>query len=249
MLYYPITGVSTHSRPKAAAYEVFNTYRCTIVSTHSRPKAAASNCSSTSSSVILFQHTAARRRLLKVTDQLKICNSRFNTQPPEGGCLLAKTNADIFAQFQHTAARRRLLSYNSNNVSCSSVSTHSRPKAAARRKSCRKSKSSCFNTQPPEGGCGFRITNITDVTPMFQHTAARRRLHGINGAYTNGALFQHTAARRRLRFANRLSISSAIVSTHSRPKAAALRATVLSILREVSTHSRPKAAAVVPYHS
>ena len=80
------------------------------VSTHSRPKAAAIARGKMLSSVIVFQHTAARRRLLFLAIP-KIAHSRvsthsrpkaaaslqsddqavklcFNTQPPEGGCQL-----------------------------------------------------------------------------------------------------------------------------------------------------------------
>ena len=58
------------------------------------------------------------------------------------------------------------------------------------------------------------------VFSMFQHTAARRRLAaGIH--YCNGALqFQHTAARRRLVAQLEKAVLRAMVSTHSRPKAA-----------------------------
>ena len=35
--------------------------------------------------------------------------------------------------------------------------------------------SACFNTQPPEGGW-FAILKQRKLTPLFQHTAARRRL-------------------------------------------------------------------------
>ena len=79
------------------------------VSTHSRPKAAgAADCAV--SNHCLFQHTAARRRLAKITTLLTKnlmvsthsrpkaagrlphlltpCPGGFNTQPPEGGWLL-----------------------------------------------------------------------------------------------------------------------------------------------------------------
>ena len=80
------------------------------------------------------------------------------------------------------------------------VSTHSRAKAAARLKKFK--------------------SNLSD---LFQHTAARRRLHALIS----------------------LTPGSNLVSTHSRAKAAAL--TKLDKLHkiEVSTHSRAKAAA--PY--
>ena len=55
--------VSTHSRPKAAAYFIFISYCNGQVSTHSRPKAAAK------SAKVFISTTHS-----------------FNTQPPEGGC-------------------------------------------------------------------------------------------------------------------------------------------------------------------
>ena len=53
------------------------------VSTHSRPKAAG-EVWKTLSSVNVFQHTAARRRLAKILIPFEE-NTGFNTQPPEGG--------------------------------------------------------------------------------------------------------------------------------------------------------------------
>ena len=55
--------VSTHSRPKAAAYPCAHMRPKSIVSTHSRPKAAT------------LPPTMKQRR-----------NKCFNSQPPEGGC-------------------------------------------------------------------------------------------------------------------------------------------------------------------
>ena len=78
-------------------------------------------------------------------------NPSFNTQPPEGGCIVEEYGAAVLIvsthsrpkaadganrrshqqfQFQHTAARRRLLTF--------------KPLYLRQR---------CFNTQPPEGGC------------------------------------------------------------------------------------------------
>ena len=120
----------------------------TGVSTHSRPKAAGSRLRACASSW-LFQHTAARRRLASsIVCNIGACS--FNTQPPEGGCLQIYTKCNfhrvsthsrpkaavIFSHrhlnrfwFQHTAARRRL------NVL--------KPQ---------KHQKNSFNTQPPEGG-------------------------------------------------------------------------------------------------
>ena len=77
---------------------------------------------------IVFQHTAARRRL-GFKARFNLLFLRFNTQPPEGGW----------------AGKRPENTLNK-------VSTHSRPKAAGSRRSWRWRKCSRFNTQPPEGG-------------------------------------------------------------------------------------------------
>ena len=103
----------------------------------------------------------------------------------------------LLPMFQHTAARRRLPIHQFFNWAIT-----------------------CFNTQPPEGGCPRfkRILNVNgqvsthsrpkaaasnlsmvgDDYNKFQHTAARRRLL-LNLYHLNLiCLFQHTAARRRL---------------------------------------------------
>ena len=101
----------------------------------------------------MFQHTAARRRLLMTVRR---------------GITAVK--------FQHTAARRRLLGVLTPKFG-DDVSTHSRPKAAgqstgwmricwpfqhtaARRRLFRAARFlfplAGFNTQPPEGGCECR---------------------------------------------------------------------------------------------
>ena len=58
-----------------------------LVSTHSRPKAAAQLEHLVVTYPMLFQHTAARRRLLGFVEFGRISQPCFNTQPPEGGCL------------------------------------------------------------------------------------------------------------------------------------------------------------------
>ena len=59
--------------------------------------------------------------------------------------------------------------------------------------------------------------------PMFQHTAARRRLAGDTTHDQTVEMFQHTAARRRLDLHGVSTIDMHHVSTHSRPKAAGHR--------------------------
>ena len=56
--------VSTHSRAEAAAILDGNKEKVRVVSTHSRAEAAAAEVPQTLISQALFQHTAARRRLL-----------------------------------------------------------------------------------------------------------------------------------------------------------------------------------------
>ena len=126
------------------------------------------------------------------------------------------------------------------------VSTHSRPKAAADFKASQKRKRS-----------------------KFQHTAARRRLRRAGVFSRANFWFQHTAARRRLLLRPMKPQMDPLVSTHSRPKAAAYAQTAggqavhrfntqppeggcsssgsCNSLSRVSTHSRPKAAAKA-YH-
>ena len=57
---------------------------------------------------------------------------------------------------------------------------------------------------------------------LFQHTAARRRLPLLYCQIIHFLAFQHTAARRRLLNSLGNLFRLAIVSTHSRPKAAAV---------------------------
>ena len=99
----------------------------------------------------------------------------FNTQPPEGGWMIALKFLLFLVRFQHTAARRRLVNDKIIPNLPIPVSTHSRPKAA---------------------GVGF-MTNDGKCR-LFQHTAARRRLDLIQMMIHLIKMFQHTAARRRL---------------------------------------------------
>ena len=124
-----IVKVSTHSRPKAAGFSAEWAQSITVVSTHSRPKAAGVKWRRAKYD-ILFQHTAARRRLgisesayrrmgrVSTHSRPKAAGpgesqklqsiASFNTQPPEGGWE-EETETVVFDKwFQHTAARRRL---------------------------------------------------------------------------------------------------------------------------------------------
>ena len=120
-----------------------------------------------------FQHTAARRRLLTSgVVKFPFCCS-FNTQPPEGGCV----------NVRQVPTRQ-------------TVSTHSRPKAAAHLLSGTLYPVACFNTQPPEGGCQGRAIFwlLKNVSTHSRPKAAAESAGVKEGA----GMFQHTAARRRL---------------------------------------------------
>ena len=109
-MFYPAvfqTGVSTHSRPKAAALFGAKMENIELVSTHSHPKVAAS-CHRMNPLSYVFQHTATRR-WLRVPGAFSNCSELF----------------------QHTATRRWLPRKSCVILNTSSVSTHSHPKVAA----------------------------------------------------------------------------------------------------------------------
>ena len=122
--------------------------------------------------------------------------------------------------FQHTAARRRLLTTLQQYQWPILVSTHSRPKAAAKQCAPCNDHKSGFNTQPPEGGCPRWL-----IRPP--------PLAGFNTQPPEGGCVN----------SGHLTATDGAVSTHSRPKAAALHVKCKSGDKVVSTHSRPKAAA------
>ena len=80
------------------------------------------------------------------------------------------------------------------------------------------------------------------MIPLFQHTAARRRLAELQFQPNPINRFQHTAARRRLAPFFFKTHEWTRVSTHSRPKAAGKSCHPRRRSSHVSTHSRPKAA-------
>ena len=168
--------VSTHSRPKAAAAGIVNVKTPLNVSTHSRPKAAA-------------QYSVKRDRF----------SQSFNTQPPEGGCHPKIIFYFLQYLFQHTAARRRLPWLLQPVISITAKFQHTAARRRLRNNNAKFSGlNSCFNTQPPEGGC-LSDLSAKITSRRFQHTAARRRLPSHRRVFNERKeRFQHTAARRRL---------------------------------------------------
>ena len=124
------------------------------VSTHSRPKAAGFRTRWNLVKTAMFQHTAARRRLGYQAHAPSPMQC-FNTQPPEGGWLPITTMCCGWLSFQHTAARRRLAGSVPDALVGVPVSTHSRPKAAGRRKQRRnRSKPVSTHSRPKAAGSG-----------------------------------------------------------------------------------------------
>ena len=144
-------AVSTHSRPKAAGRPPPAPEPDELVSTHSRPKAAGPAITDLSFTLFLFQHTAARRRLV-------------NT--PAGGsvdCVVSTHSRPKAAGYLTTLSRS----------SCT-VSTHSRPKAAGVRDAhLYRDFGVSTHSRPKAAGWDIRFGACLGE---FQHTAARRRL-------------------------------------------------------------------------
>ncbi len=91
--------VSTHSRPKAAAFapapattgvKCFNTQP---------PEGGCLRLKRRQAAFLMFQHTAARRRLRSGFSYFLVARYSFNTQPPEGGCSLYKKMIKISKLF------------------------------------------------------------------------------------------------------------------------------------------------------
>ena len=139
--------VSTHSRLKAAAW---NALRCKTAHNRFNTQPPKGGCSSP-----IWIH----RRF-----------DCFNTQPPKGGCQYGADGTPIVDVSTHSrlkAAAQTNLCYRQ----CLHVSTHSRLKAAASRINSETLLLSCFNTQPPKGGCLY-CSGVYFLPSSFQHTAA-----------------------------------------------------------------------------
>ena len=209
----------------------------TAVSTHSRPKAAGDRRTKLCSSLLQFQHTAARRRLQDIVLRIQIKFVSTHSRPK--AAVVRQNQRDLGSLFQHTAARRRLMA-------CFSV----------------EEVIFGFNTQPPEGGWQVGFGRMGHVV-RFQHTAARRRLGGVGDPVAQrrrfntqppegGCEYQREGINKPSSFNTqppeggwywrRDVFPNYKVSTHSRPKAAARCALAHDFFRGVSTHSRPKPA-------
>ena len=108
--------------------------------------------------VVVFQHTAARRRLASLSSIREYLQC-FNTQPPEGGWVKMQQEWPILYCFNTQP-----------------------PEGGWSWISIRRLPIWSFNTQPPEGGWSDK-TAKNPIKNGFQHTAARRRLEPL-GSFT-----------------------------------------------------------------
>ena len=122
----------------------------------------------------MFQHTAARRRLVPIIITINFLYIGFNTQPPEGGWITRFRLLAALPSFNtqppeggwgvDTVKSQEAIKVSTHSrpkaAGClvfvgavhAFVSTHSRPKAAGCLPRPIKRAKTRFNTQPPEGG-------------------------------------------------------------------------------------------------
>ena len=143
------------------------------VSTHSRPKAAALV-------VLVFP----------------LHRLGFNTQPPEGGCTSVECSFSSICCFNTQPPEGGCDRWQELETR-QTVSTHSRPKAAACDPLRIIKEIHSFNTQPPEGGCFTYIINQPIIHSFNTQPPEGGCPQELQLAWLH-AKFQHTAARRRL---------------------------------------------------
>ena len=147
-----ISCVSTHSRPKAAGGYVSGCSRRRGCFNTQPPEGGWMIKFAMSIRRLMFQHTAARRRLVL---SLGLLTSPFTVST-------------------HSRPKAAGIG-NRHDLAGSIVSTHSRPKAAGPPPTFCTRHLLGFNTQPPEGGWLIEVFWLVSQN-AFQHTAARRRL-------------------------------------------------------------------------
>ena len=145
-------------------------------------------------------------------------------------------------KFQHTAARRRLGWQGSILRSTMGFNTQP-PEGGWFQSAISLDSYKGFNTQPPEGGW-ISMFMLDGPHIKFQHTAARRRLEVDFQRYDLVALVSTHSRPKAAGKCLKKCVCGLCVSTHSRPKAAGVPRPDLKPNSPVSTHSRPKAAGV-----
>ena len=148
-----------------------------------------------SSSEVRFQHTAARRRLVRLVSII-VVGLLFQHTAARRRLEPNSHSHQPKPQFQHTAARRRLGVFRASRSNLRSFNTQ--PPEGGWIKPCLiLIKKRGFNTQPPEGG--WHLPDGLDLSADNVSTHSRPKAAGkINTPSSSNTRFQHTAARRRL---------------------------------------------------
>ena len=126
----------------------------------------------------MFQHTATRRWLRLGNFTAPFAQHSFNTQPPEGGCVIRRFCDFGTVGFNTQPPEGGCSLFYRLPSPIHAVSTHSHPKVAAFAFKNQIAHIDRFNTQPPEGGCPRWLIRPIPLEG-FQHTATRRWLHTI----------------------------------------------------------------------
>ena len=124
---------------------------------------------------LLFQHTAARRRLGVWNFLYELSDTVSTHSRPKAAGSHKQHRRQPTRLFQHTAARRRLDSENAFGEGEFGVSTHSRPKAAGAAWCSFNRRTGSFNTQPPEGGW---VEKYKGIPPYKVSTHSRPKAAG-----------------------------------------------------------------------
>ena len=172
-----------------------------------------------------FQHTAARRRLQIVSTPILTAEKCFNTQPPEGGC-----------HHRYLQPLQGLACFNTQP-----------PEGGCKKAVATAAAEHSFNTQPPEGGCDSYSPLVVSQVG-FNTQPPEGGCYGVILSNYGFTLFQHTAARRRLH-ARPLDSADFSGRFNTQPPEGGCVGLACDLGNQlsVSTHSRPKAAAKINY--
>ena len=188
-----------------------------------------------------FQHTAAQRRLLSHFCLGLILKLVSTHSRAEAAASWRGLCGDISAVSTHSHPKvAAFIVFTSRHLIA--VSTHSHPKVAADLTLIVGELTTCFNTQPPEGGCTTRRSKIA-AFGRFQHTATRRWLHDTtieNSGFWPVSTHSHPKV---AAFGDKIDQKINYSFNTQPPEGGCYRPRKQEGRRTVSTHSRTKAAA------
>ena len=146
------------------------------------------------------------------------CSAGFNTQPPEGGCLMPQEIAVQAVVSTHS--HPKVAALRARKPLKTSLFQHTATRRWLRRGCPALCRRGCFNTQPPEGGCS-PTPSTKPCESCFNTQPPEGGCEGCAKERKTPFWFQHTATRRWLLRRAYHGIRCAAVSTHSHPKVAA----------------------------